>query len=149
MRRRQQHRIRRIEAFDPHELAQLRPQLPSELHGDLKILVAGIRFGPLDRRGLRLPGKGKTEVIHAGDEEVELDRQPGHVGVRAGLETLDVVRKRLAQRHQWTGVELAQPCFRALQRSQRSVDIARQLQLLGRQHDRLLDLRQRLILAIA
>ena len=69
--------------------------------------------------------------------------------MRAGLETFDVVRKRLAQRHQWTGVELAQPCFRALQRSQRSVDIARQLQLLGRQHDRLLDLRQRLILAIA
>ena len=64
-----------------------------------------IRFSSARPAGSAASGKGKTEVIHAGDEKSSLP--PARTHRRAGWpERADVVRKRLAQRRQWTGVEL-------------------------------------------
>ena len=109
-----------------------------------------LAFGALHAAG------GRQALVdhqrHAVDERahlVELQGEANHVDVGRGLQALDVAPKHLAQRDELRAVAAGEARIGRLQRHQRRLHIAGQLQLLRRDGEDLVDLGQRPLVAIA
>ena len=96
--------------------------------------------GALFRRRALL--HGEREGVDCVHEIVDLDREPDHVDERGALQTVDIALDHFAQGRELRPVDALQAAVRGLQREQRRLDVARELQLLRGNRERLLDLGQ-------
>jgi hypothetical protein len=83
------------------------------------------------------------------DRVVELDREAREVGRRRGLQLLDVLRERLAHRDGLGALRRREARVGILQRDQRELRVAGQLQLLARARQHLVDFLEHPRVAVA
>ncbi len=91
----------------------------------------------------------ERKLVHGGDHLVDPHRHPGDVETRRVPQTLDVARDHPAERQELRAVGASEPRVGGLQRRQRGLDVAGELELLGRDGERLLDLCEQPLVARA
>ena len=129
-----------VRDLDPDQLLRIGPDFPQQT---APRRIVG-RRGRLVRRGRRHPlVHRERQRVDGGDRLVELQAHADDVHVRHGLQAIHVARQRAAQRHELRAVEALQLGVGELERGERGRDVARELQLLARDQEHLLDLGDR------
>ncbi len=147
LRRRQQRYVRTIHILDAHQVAQVAPQLAREAHPRIAVRI-GRAFLCGSRLG-RPHFHRERQAVDDVDQIIEARADAYHVHVRRKLEPLDVARDHLAQPRELRPVKTREPRIGGLQRDQRRLDVARNLQLLVGDEQRLLDVGEQRLIAAA
>ena len=135
--RRQQRRVGAVHALDAQELAELGPEIrPQALEPRWRGLVG------LDAGGAGLGLEGQRQAVEPADEGFELEGDAGRINLGQRLEGVEVGGNGLAQGQPLGPVDRAEAGVGGLQREQRGVHVAGELELLGGDGDGLFDLGQ-------
>ena len=136
-----------FDALDADQLLEFGPQVATEL---LPVGGRGDAEPALDDRlRARALLEGKRQAVGHADHAFQFQRYAGDIGERQRLEAVDIAIDQLAQRQQLRLRGARQMRIGGLQGDQRRLDIAGQLQLLGGNRNRLLDLGQQTLVAAA